>query len=497
MGKIDELAQKKELVLAAGGEVNIQMQHNLNKMTARERIAFLLDEGSFIEIGMLTGEDGAGVITGYGTINCRLVYIYSEDYTVSAGLLSVKSSKKIVRIMEMALKMGAPLIQIIDSAGARFDEGLNILSGYGNIVSMNAKLSGVIPQIAVVAGPCTGLSAISAALSDITIIAKNSGEIYISASEDIEENSRNFVDKNMYANANKSMDNGVAQIAVEDDKAALSMAKKLIDYLPSNNLEFSQVTGGETRNIVMSNNLDNNMVGNNINVKEKISVIVDADSEIELDHNLSKSVSTVLARTNGVTVGIIANNRDVNEGRLDVKACEKITKFVKLCDCFNITLISLVDTKGFAASIEEENNGLALTAAKMIYSLSEANVPKIALVTGEAYGAAYIALASKETAFDVTYAWPSAKIAITDPATLIKVLNKDDILESETPKVTEQQLIHKYIEESASAYKAAEEGYVDDIILPSETFAKLFLTLDMLQSKRTMKYPKKHGSVLI
>lgn len=497
MNKLDELARKKELALAAGGETNIQMQHNLSKMTARERIAFLLDEGSFVEIGMMTGQNGAGVITGYGTINSRLVYIYSEDFTVDAGLLSIRNSKKIVRIMEMALEMGAPLIQIIDSAGARFDEGLDILYGYGSIISMNTKLSGVIPQIAVVAGPCTGLSAVSAALCDITVIAENSGEIYVNTSEDIEENSRKFVNKNMYADSVGSTSNGTAQIAVEDDKAALNVVKKLVGYLPSNNLEFSPIAENKTINNDIDNNINSLVMQENTTIKNILDIIVDSDSIIEFDENLSKAVLTSMARINGLTVGIVANDINFNGGNLDVKTCEKITKFVKLCNSFNISLVSIVDTKGFVASVEEENKGLALAAAKMIYALCEANVPKVAVVAGEAYGAAYIALASKETAFDITYAWPNAKIAITDPAALVRVLNKSDILSSDTPKVTEQQLINKFIEEDASAYKAAEEGHVDEILLPSETAAKLFTVLDMLQSKRVMKYPKKHGSVLI
>jgi methylmalonyl-CoA decarboxylase subunit alpha len=497
MDKIDKLARKKELALAAGGEINIQMQHSLNKMTARERIALLLDENSFVEIGMMINENGAGVITGYGTVNGRLVYVYSEDFTVYAGLLSIKATKKIVHIMEMALKAGAPIIQIIDSAGARFDEGMDILSGYGKLISMNAKLSGVIPQISVVAGPCTGISAISAAMSDITVIAENSGNIYMNTPENIEENSRHFVDKSMYADASGSTKNGAAQIVVEDDKEALSVVRKIVAYLPSNNLELAPTINDTIADVSIDNNINNLISQNRYDIREVISSIIDENSILDFDINFSKSVVTVMGRINGITVGIIATDKSVNDGKLDVKACEKITKFVKLCDSFNVSLISIVDTKGFAASVDEENKGLALSTAKMIYALAEANVPKIGMVVGEAYGASYIALAGKEAAFDINYAWPDARIAITDPAILVKTLYREDIVSSDTPKVVEQELVNRYIEENASAYKAAEGGYLDDVIAPSETRLRLFMTLDMLQSKRTIKYPKKHGSVLI
>lgn len=497
MNKIDKLARKKELALAAGGEANVQMQHSLNKMTARERIALLLDENSFIEVGMMVSENGAGVITGYGTVNGRLVYLYSEDFTVNAGLLSIKATNKIVHIMEMALKAGVPIIQIIDSAGARFDEGMDILSGYGRIISMNAKLSGVIPQISVVAGPCTGISAISVAMSDITIIAENSGHIYINTPENIEENSRQFVDKSMYADANESTKNGAAQIAVEDDKEALNVVRKLVAYLPSNNLELAPIKNDAIVDVSIDNNIDSLVSQNKYSIREVISSIMDENSILDFDINMSESVLTVMGRINGITVGIIATDKSVNDGKLDVKACEKITKFVKLCDSFNVSLISMVDTKGFVASVDEENKGLALSTAKMVYALAEANVPKISMIVGEAYGASYIALAGKETAFDINYAWPDAKIAITDPVLLVKTLYREDIVSSDTPKAVEQELISKYIEENASAYKAAEGGYLDDVIAPSEMRLRLFMTLDMLQSKRTIKYPKKHGSVLI
>jgi methylmalonyl-CoA decarboxylase subunit alpha len=494
MDKYDDLARKKEVALAGGGETNVQMQHGLNKMTARERIAFLVDGGSFVEVGAMVGGNGAGVITGYGTVNGRLIYIYSEDFTVEAGLISVRNSKKIATIMEMALRMGAPLIQIIDSAGAKLSEGLDILSGYGRIIGLNAKLSGIVPQISVIAGPCTGLSAVGAAMSDIAIIADNCGEMYVNSPNAIEEATKQHVEGSMYADAVSSVRNGSVQLSAKDDKEALNLVRNLMTYLPSNNIEFAPVDDSGAITVTTDAALDNLV---NADARALVASIADEGSVIEFDMGISKAVATVLAKINGQSVGIIASDKNCNEGRLDIKTCDKIARFVKLCDSFNISLITLVDTKGFILSAEEENNGLALSASKMIYALSEASVPKVAVITGEAYGSAYVALAGKEASFDVVYAWPSAKIAITEPAKIIEVLYKDEIVSSENPKLKQKELLDRYLETEASPYRAAEEGYVDDVLAPSETSVKLFMTLDMLQSKRLVKYPKKHGNVIV
>jgi methylmalonyl-CoA decarboxylase subunit alpha len=495
MDKIEELWQKKELAYLAGGEKMLQMQQNLNKMNARQRVKFILDEGSFVEIGALIGANGAGVVTGYGTIDGRLIYIYSEDYTVDGGMISARNSKKICSIMNMALEMGAPLVQVIDSSGAKLEEGLDVLNSYSSIISMNAKLSGVVPQISVIAGPCTGIAAISAAMSDITIIAEDCGALYVSSPNTIQQNKLKYVENSSYADAGATAKSGSAQITVANDKEALLTAKKIIQYLPSNNIEFSPAEENNYGKFI-SPSLDEAVNNGLINIREIINSIADEGSVIELNRYRTEEVITLFIRINGFTAGVIANDRKFNGDKLTIKACEKLTSFVKLCDSFNISIISLVDCKGYTADAAEEQNGLAVAGAKLVYSLAEANVPKLSLIIGDAYGAGFICLASKATAFDLSFAWPGTTISITDPETAVKVLYKEEIKSSDIPEKAEKELLKEYLE-GASAYKAAESGYIDDIIVPSETKLRLYSAFDMLQSKRVIKYPKKHGSILI
>lgn len=495
MDKMEELAHKKKLSHVGGGDDAIQMQHNLNKMTARERIGCVLDEASFIELG--TFSNGKDVITGYGTIGERLVYVYSEDYTINAGLLSLEGGKKICNVMEMALKMGAPILQIIDSAGVKISSGLEMLTVYSRIISMNAKLSGVVPQIAVIAGPCTGVAAVGAAMSDITIITENNGELYVNAPVTIEEKEHRYVEISDYSKAEVGVKNGSAQLIAKDDKEALELVKRVFQYLPSNNIEFSPVSNVDFSEKIENTSLNTLIDINSYDMKEVINSISDANSVIELDTYKGEAVITSLVKINGLVTGIIASNKAINEGRLDIKACEKATRFVKLCNSFNISLVTIVDSTGFIASVEEECNGLALAASKLIYAISEATIPKVSLIVGEAYGAAYIAFASKENCFDVVYAWPGVKVALADPKAIVKVLYKEEIIASEDPKNRETNLLNNYIEEHANVYKAAEAGFIDDVIVPSETALRLYSALDMLQSKRIVKYPKKHGSTLI
>jgi acetyl-CoA carboxylase carboxyltransferase component len=495
MDKMEELAHKKKLSHGGGGDDAIQMQHNLKKMTARERIGCVLDEGSFIELG--TFSNGNDVVTGYGTIGERLVYVYSEDYTINAGLLSLEGGKKICSVMEMALKMGAPMLQIIDSAGVKISSGLEMLTVYNKVISMNAKLSGVVPQIAVIAGPCTGVAAVGAAMSDITIITENNGELYVNAPVTIEEKEHKHVDVSDYSKAEISIKNGSAQLIAKDDKEALELVKRVFQYLPSNNIEFSPVSNVDFCEKIENTSLNTLIDISSYDIREVINSISDANSVIEFDTYKGEAVITSLVKINGLVTGVIASNKAITEGSLDIKACEKATRFVKLCNSFNISLVTIVNSKGFIASAEEECNGLALAASKLIYTISEATIPKVSLLVGEAYGVAYIAFAGKENCFDVVYAWPGAKVALADPKSIVKVLHKEEIVASEDPKNKETDLINKYIEEHANVYKAAEAGLVDDVIVPSETTLRLYSALDMLQSKRVVKYPKKHGSTLI
>lgn len=496
MDKVDKFAEFKRESKHGGGKDKIKMQHNLHKMTARERILYLLDEGSFIELGALVQDNGGGVITGYGTINGRLAFVYSQDYTVDGGALTKENSAKICNVMDMAVKMGAPLIQIFDSVGGKLSQGLEILAGYGKMLNRNAKLSGVVPQISVIAGPCSGIAALNAAMSDFTIMVKKSSELGINSSSKLMEKEKKYINENMYSDAENCSKNGSVQIEVDDDKEAVGMVRRIINYIPSNNLESAPIVESAEELNVLDEKL-NDMVNNDIiNIKEIIMGIIDYKSAIEINKEWESAVITSLVKINGLTVGIISNNSG-EEPEVTMKACDKISKFVKMCDSFNIPLLSIVDTRGFVVSLKEEQNGLALYASKMVYALAGASIPKVALIVGKAYGTGYIAFASKETAFDVLYAWPSAKICLTEPKALIKTLHKDEIVNEDNPASKEEEIIQKYLNEVTDPYKAAEMGYIDDIIMPSETKPRIFAVLDMLQSKRELNYPKKHGSTLV
>ncbi|MGH4121933.1 MAG: acyl-CoA carboxylase subunit beta [Clostridium sp.] len=496
MDKVDNLNEVVKKSHQGGGDSKIEMQHNLHKMTARERIKAILEEGSFIEIGALVGNNGAGVITGHGTVHGKLVYIYSQDYTVDGGAVNLANSKKICNVMDMAIKMGAPIIQVFDSVGAKLSEGLDILTSYGGILKRNARLSGVVPQIAVIAGPCLGIAALSATMSDFIIMVHNSTELGISSNKQLTKEEEKYVDSKMYSSASNCSENGSIQITAENDAEAFVIVRRILEYIPSNNMEAPPM-GIEVSNLNVLNNNLNEMVNNEmVNSYEVMRDLSDEDSVIELNNNWEPSIVTCLAKINGITTGIITN-AEKQHTNLNIGISEKISRFVKICDCYNIPILSIVDTDGFAVSLTEEQNGLSTHVSKMIYTLIEATVPKVSLIIGKAYGAGYLALASKEVAFDVSYAWPTAKISVTQPETLIKILHKDEIIQSENPKLKEQEMILKHIEEVTSPYSAAEKGIIDDVIMPSETKQRIFASLDMLHSKREIKYPKKHGTTLI
>jgi acetyl-CoA carboxylase carboxyltransferase component len=496
MDKVDNLIHIIKESLKGGGDPKIEMQHNLHKSTARERLQFILDEGSFIEIGALVQNNGGGVITGYGTADGKLVYIYSQDYTVDGGAVNVVNCNKICNIMDMAVKMGAPLIQVFDSVGAKLSEGLDVLTSYASVLKRNAKLSGVVPQIAVIAGPCLGIAALSATMSDFTIMIDGSSELSISSNKKLTKEEEKYVDTEMYSSATKCSENGSIQIVASNDVEAFKTVKKILSYLPSNNMEDAPI-GIENSDLnVLNNNLDEMVNSEEVSSHEVMKSLADGDSIVELNNKWEPSIITCLAKINGTTVGIIANEQK-HHISLNIRISEKVSRFVKICDCFNIPILSIVDTNGFIVSLAEEQNGLSFHASKMIYALAEASVPKVSLIIGEAYGAGYLALASKEVAFDLSYAWPTAKISVTDPETLIKVLYKDEIIQAENPKLKEQEVIRKYMDEVTSPYKAAQKGIIDDIIMPSETRQRIFASIDMLHSKREIKYPKKHGSTLI
>lgn len=465
MDRIEELLHRKSKALMGGGKDSLEMQHNLNKLTARERIEHLVDEDSFIEIGGFIGKNSAGCVTGYGTVKGRLIYIVSQDYSVKGGAINQYNTRKTVNILRMALKMGAPVIQVFDSVGIDTSEDLEALRYYGELIKENSKLSGVVPNIGLIAGPCTGTLAVLASMCDFTILAENSGEFYVNDSLKLANTSGKFVEYKNYASSEFSSQNGSIKLISEDDKNAIILVRKLLSYIPSNNLGFPPRDYKEEASSPVFDNMANT---DSINVDEIIRELADVNSFIEFGKSFCDSVTTAFIKINGMNTGIVGLNK--KSATLTIKDIEKVTGFIKLCDSFNIPLITVTNNiTSFGVNAEEEKSGLAVSLCKLIYTLSEAVVPKVSLLVGKTQGTGYITFGSKESAYDMVFAWPTASIA----------------LGNSEGKGTE------------SIYKAAEMGLIDDIIIPSESKGRLYMALDMLSTKREIKYPKKHGSTLI
>lgn len=461
----------------------------MEKLTALNRIVYLLDDGCFAEIGRDI-KDGEGVITGYGTIEGRLVYVFSQDFSSNGGAICTAVSKKICNVMDMAVKMGAPLVAIYDSAGGMVEEGLDIFNAYGSIISANARLSGVVPQIAIVAGPCTGTLALSASMCDFTIMVENSGRLYINSSMAMTDEEHRFIDDTMYGSSRICGENGTVQIISKDDKDALNSARKLLNYIPSNNLElppgmpFKEIDGGKTVNEGMS-------------TQRLIASIVDGESSLELYKDFGSDVQTVLGQIGGMTIGIIANNFDGgNHPNLNIYGIRKMMRMIKLCDCFNIPMLFICDCQGFESKLEEENSGLAMECAKFTALLSYASVPKVSLAVGKIQGISGIMLCNKNT-FDMVYSWPLAQISLIEPEKLLDILYTDEILAAEKPECKERQIIEICKEDLTNPLTAARSGHIDGILLPNDTRKRLFSVFDMLSSKREKNYPRKHLSLLV
>ena len=494
MNKLEVFQSLKGTAHLGGGEEKISMQHNLNKLTARERILELLDEGSFIEVGGLISKDGAGVITGHGTIDGRLVFVYSHDYTVEGGTFTKAMGKKIVNIIECAAKIGAPIIQVVDSIGGKLNEGIELLSSHGLVLRSYGKLSGVIPRISVVCGPSNGISALLTTMSDITIAVDKLSDLSVSSLSKLIEKEKTYIDEAMISDGSSINMSGNAHINVETEKEAFGVVRKLISYLPSNNLEVSYMAEEDIDLNESKENLDIMVENENYSLDEILNTIADSNSVIKIFEGYGVNFTTAFIKINGLTVGVISNSgaKEINND-----GATKVASFIRLCDSFNISILSLVDTNGATVSIEEEKSGLARNISKIMYSLIDASVPKMSLIIRNAFGLGYEVLASKEAAFDICMAWPSARVSLTSPESYIKNLYSNEIFAAEDPKKAEAEVIAKYLDEVTNPYEAANAGMIDDIIRPSESKQRIFAVLDMLQSKREVKYPKSHGSTLI
>ncbi len=509
--KIEILEQKEKEAELGGGEARIKRQHALGKLTARERIELLIDKNSFVELykfvvhkcdefGM--GDKkilGDGVVTGYGKIDGRQVFVYSQDFTVFGGSLGLAHGKKICQIMEKAMEVGAPIIGLNDSGGARIQEGVESLGAYADIFLRNVLASGVVPQIAAIMGPCAGGAVYSPVMNDFTVMSKGTSYMFITGPDVIkavthEEVSFEDLGGAMIHNSKS----GVAHFAAENDEDSISIVKELLSFLPSNNME-------DPPRIPCDDPIDRKeeilreIVPTNPNkpydIKEVINKVVDDNYFFEIQEHFAQNIVIGFARVNGRSVGIVGNQPMVLAGCLDINASIKAGRFVRFCDCFNIPIISFVDVPGFLPGTEQEWGGIIRHGAKLLYAYCEATVPRITIITRKAYGGAYDVMSSKHIRGDVNLAYPTAEIAVMGPDGAVNIIFKGQIAGADDPDAERLKLIDEYKKNFANPYRAASLGYVDEVINPEDTRHRIALALDMLDGKRQTNPPKKHGNI--
>ncbi len=509
--KIEQLKELRRKAREGGGPERIAKQHEKGKLTARERLELLLDKGSFRELDMFVthrfsdfGMDkqrylGDGVVTGYGTINKRLVFVYAQDFTVLGGSLGEAHAQKICKVLDMAMKNGAPVIGLVDSGGARIQEGVISLGGYADIFLRNTLASGVIPQISVIMGPAAGGAVYSPAITDFIIMVKNTSYMFITGPEVVKAVTHEDVTfeelGGAWTHATKS---GVAHFAAENEEDAIFLAQTLLSYLPQNNLEdppFRPTTDDFLR---MDETLDT-IVPDNPNkpyeMKEIIRRVVDDGIFFEVHEHYAQNIIVGFAHLGGQVVGIVANQPAVLAGVLDIDASVKAARFVRFCDAFNIPIVTFVDVPGFMPGLHQEHGGIIRHGAKLLYAYAEATVPKVTVITRKAYGGAYDVMSSKHLRGDINFAWPSAEIAVMGPEGAVKIIFRRQIAAAEDPDAERERLVAEYRQKFANPYIAASRGFVDDVIIPHETRPRLINALEMLRNKRDKNPPKKHGNI--
>ncbi len=509
--KIKRLREMKYLSGLGGGEERIKQQHAKGKLTARERIELLLDKGSFVEIdrfvthrwhefGMADQKIlGDGVVTGYGTIDGRLVYVFSQDFTVFGGSLGEAHAEKICKIMDLAMKNGAPVIGLNDSGGARIQEGVVSLGGYADIFLRNTLASGVIPQISVIMGPCAGGAVYSPAITDFTIMVKGTSYMFVTGPDVVKTVTHEQVTHEELGGAlTHASASGVAHFAADGEEDAVFLVQKLLSYIPSNNMEDPPIVRGDDDPLRTDESLDT-LIPDEPNkpydMRDIITRIVDNGEFLEIMQNFAGNILIGFARLDGRSVGIVANQPAVLAGVLDIDASVKAARFVRFCDCFNIPLVTFVDVPGFLPGTAQEHGGIIRHGAKLIYAYAEATVPKLTVIVRKAYGGAYDVMSSKHLRGDINLAWPSAEIAVMGPEGAVNIAFRKELAASPNPEETRARLVAEYREKFANPYIAASRGYVDAVIEPHETRPRLINALEMLQNKRDTNPPKKHGNI--
>ena len=501
--KIELLQKNLEHVRMGGGEKRIEKQHAKGKMTARERLAQLFDDGSFVEIGALVkhrcvnfGQDkkdlpGEGVVTGYGTVDGKLVYAFAQDFTVEGGSLGEMHASKIVRVLQLALKMGAPCVGLNDSGGARIQEAVDALAGYGRIFFENTISSGVIPQISAIMGPSAGGAVYSPALTDFIYMVKNTSQMFITGPLVVKSVTGEDVPAEQLGGAmTHNSVSGVAHFIAENDEDCLNQIRYLLGFLPSNNMEEAPIVDTGDDPLRMDEGL-NALLPDNSNAAydmyDVIKSVVDNGEFYDVLAHYAKNIITCFARLDGQTVGIIANQPKFMAGCLDINASDKSSRFIRFCDAFNIPIVNFVDVPGFLPGVQQEYGGIIRHGAKMLFAYSEATVPKVTVITRKAYGGSYLAMCSQDLGADQVFAWPTAEIAVMGPAGAANIIFKKD--------PDKDQKTAEYVEEFATPYKAAERGFVDAVIEPKQTRPYVINALAMLASKREARPAKKHANI--
>ncbi|MCI0562547.1 MAG: acyl-CoA carboxylase subunit beta [Nitrososphaera sp.] len=507
--KIKRLATMKKSAEGGGGHDRVEAQHSKGKLTARERIALLLDEGTFVEIDkyvMHRSDDpsipkfyGDGAVTGFGTIAGRQVFVFSYDFTVLGGSLGEMTGKKIAKVMDHAMKVGCPIVGIIDSGGARIQEGVSSLDAYGDIFFRNAMASGVIPQITASIGPCAGGAVYSPAMTDFVIMVENIGQMFVTGPEVVKEVLSQEVSfeelGGAIAHGSKS---GVAHFVAKNEYECFDKIKKLISFLPQNNTEDPQrVDTADDPNRVDPNLI--NILPENpyqqYDIKEVIKSIVDSGDFFEVHELFAENIVVGFARMGGRPVGIVANQPMYLAGALDINSSNKAARFIRMCDAFNIPVVTLVDTPGYLPGTDQEHNGIIRHGSKLLFAYCEATVPKITCIIGKAYGGAYIAMGSKNLRADVNYAWPNAEIAVLGPEAAITILHRKDLKNSPDAASTKKKLAKDYRDKFANPYIAAEKGIIDVVIDPAETRPFIIRALEAMENKKEPRPWKKHGNI--
>jgi propionyl-CoA carboxylase beta chain len=509
--RLDRLDRLRDEARLGGGEARIERQHGAGKLTARERLDLLLDPGSFVELDAFVTHRatefgmaeqhilGDGVVTGHGTIDGRLVFVFSQDFTVFGGSLSEAYAEKICKIMDLAMKVGAPIVGLNDSGGARIQEGVASLGGYADIFLRNVLASGVVPQISVVMGPCAGGAVYSPAMTDFTIMVEGTSYMFVTGPNVVKTVTHEEVDSDFLGGAvTHTTRSGVAHLAATDEDAALDAARQILAYLPQNNLGDAPSVAATDPSDRMDAALDTAVPDDPrvpYDMHDVISRIVDDGDFLEVQPGWARNIIVGFARLGGRSVGIVAQQPAILAGALDIDASLKAARFVRTCDCFNVPLVTFVDVPGFLPGVAQEHGGIIKHGAKLLYAYCEATVPKLTVITRKAYGGAYDVMSSKHIRGDMNFAWPTAEIAVMGPEGAVNIIFKDDIAAADDPVSERARLVAAYEAEFASPYVAAARGYVDEVIKPSETRPRLIRSLEVLADKRETNPRKKHGNI--